>query len=240
VAGRQKAMAEMRSYPFAVNPDGSFRVDDVPAGDYQITIGIQHNNPQGGYGEQLGAGRAEFTVPEMPGGRSDEPLQLDPINVITLGKYNVGDSIYDLAMKTTDGKNLKISDFHGKYLLIDFFRPMDGTIASFKQIYSEYPPDNQLALLMINPGFTMPGQTPGKMNDYPWHQASIIMQDQISWSILNSNFDSQGSPGVWLISPDGKVVAENLTGDGIQAAVTAAIGPPTVTAAPATQPTTMP
>ena len=136
-------------------------------------------------------------------------------------------------MRTTDGKDIKISDFHGKYLLMDFFHPMDASIATFKQIYAAYAPDDQLALLTINP--------PGRHEmSIPWHQASIKMQGQYSWAILNTNFDMQNSPGAWLIGPDGKVVAENLTGDAIQAAVIAAIGPPTIAAAPATQPATMP
>jgi protocatechuate 3,4-dioxygenase beta subunit len=239
-AKQQKAMADIRNYPFAVSADGTFRIDDVPAGDYQMSISVQRSDPHRGYGGQLGIGSAGFTVPEMPGGRSDEPLQIDPVNVIALGKYKVGDPVYDLSLRSTEAKDLKISDFHGKYLLLDFFHPMDASIASFKQIYAEYPPDDQLALLTINTGMAMPGQTLSKMYDNPWHQAVIIMRDQSSWSVLNSNFDAQNSPGAWLIGPDGKVVAEDLTGDGIQAAVTAAIGPPTVAAAPATQPTTMP
>ena len=224
----------MRNYPFAVNGDGTFRVDDVPAGNYQLSLSIRQDNPRGGQFNELGIGSAQFTVPEMPNGRSDEALQLDPVNITALGKYKVGDPIYDLAMRTTDDKDTKISDFHGKYLLIDFLHANDASIESFKQIYAEYAPDVQLALLTIGPGLAMPGQTPGKMGDYPWHQASIVMQGQNIWTILSTDFDWQRSQGAWLIGPDGKVVAEDLNGDGIQAAVTAAIGPPT------TQPATTP
>src|ERR1700691_2051106 len=98
-------------------------------------------------------------------------------------------------MRTTDGKDLEISDFRGKYLLIDFFHPMDVSIATLKQIYAAYTPGDQLAMLTINP--------PGKMNDIPWHQASTVMQAQFSRSILNTNFDLQNSAGAWLIGPDG-------------------------------------
>ena len=237
IAKQQKTLADMHNYPFAVNADGTFRVDDVPAGDYQMSLSVRRSDPRGGMGDELGIGGVQFTVPEIPGGRSDEPLQVNPVNIVVLEKYKVGDPIYDLAMRTTDGKDIKISEFHGKYLLIDFFRPPDASIESFKKIYMEYAPDERLSLLTISPGFTAPGQTVGRMMDGPWHQASIIMQGQqgqMFWRVLNTNFDWQRSQGAWLIGPDGKIVAEDLTGDAIQAAVTSAIGPPT------TQPTTMP
>jgi hypothetical protein len=240
MANRQKQMAGLGRYPLPIGADGLFRVDDVPAGHYEISISLQHIDPQRGYGQQIGMGGAEFTVPEMPGGRSDEPLQIDPVDVVSMEKYKVGDTVYDLTMRTPDGKDLKISDFHGKYLLLDFYRSLDASTPSFKQIYAEYPPDERLALLTIIPGMVPPGQTPGKIDDNPWHEASIVMQGQINWAVLNNNFGGQNPPGTWLIGPDGKIVAEDLAGDGIQAAVTAAIGAPAPMAVPATQPTTAP
>lgn len=240
LAKQGMAMAGLRTYPIVISPDGSFRADDVPAGDYQLSISIQQFDPRMGYGQQIGIASAEFTIPEMPGGRSDDPLQLDPVNIIALGKYNIGDPVYDLPLRTPDGKVLKFSDFRGKYLLLNFFPLMDASIESFKQVYAGYAPDEQLSLLTISTSMIMPGQTPQKMSDIPWHQASLVMEGQSTWSILNTNFDARNSPGAWLIGPDGKVVAENLKGDAIRAVVTAAIGPPTVAAVQTTQPTTAP
>ncbi|MGD0388343.1 MAG: carboxypeptidase regulatory-like domain-containing protein [Tepidisphaeraceae bacterium] len=232
VADRQKAMANMRNFPFSVSPDGSFRVDDVPAGDYQLSINIQQTNNSNGFGQPIAMGNAEFTVPEMPGGRSDEPLQLDPVWVVVLTKYNVGDSVFDLAMRTPEGKALKLSDFRGKYLLLDFFHPFDTNIASFKDVYADYGRDGRFALLTISAEFLMPGQTPIRLNNNPWPQAAIAGQG--NWAVINNNFGVQNSPGAWLIGPDGKVVAEDLSGGAIKSAVIAALG------APATQPTTAP
>ncbi|MGA2442028.1 MAG: carboxypeptidase regulatory-like domain-containing protein [Tepidisphaeraceae bacterium] len=234
-ANQQKAMANMRNFPFSVSPDGSFRVDDVPAGDYQLSINIrQTNNENGenGFGQPIGMGSAEFTIPEMPGGRSDEPLQLDPVWVVGLAKYKVGDSVFDLAMRTPEGKDLKLSDFHGKYVLLDFFHPFDTNIASFKDVYAAYGGDGRLALLTINPEFLMKDQNPPRLNNNPWPQTAIVGQG--NWAVINTNFGAQNSTGAWLIGPDGKVVAEDLNGGAIKSAVIAALG------APATQPTTAP
>jgi hypothetical protein len=232
IADQQKAMANMRNYPFSVSADGSFRVDDVPAGDYQLSINMRQTSGPNGFGPQIAVGYAEFTIAEMPGGRSDEPFQLDPVAVTKLGKYNVGDSVFDLAMRTPEGKALKLSDFRGKYLLMDFFHPFDTNIASFKDTYADYGQDSRLALLTINPEFLMNGQSPPRLNNNPWPQAAIAGQG--NWAVVNTNFGVQNSSGAWLIGPDGKVVAEDLNGGAIKSAVIAALG------APATQPTTAP
>jgi protocatechuate 3,4-dioxygenase beta subunit len=68
----------------AMAEDGSFRVEDVPAGTYRLTNGFARR-----VGSELtsasGRGIASlehfFTVPEMPGGRSDEPLDLGTIRL---------------------------------------------------------------------------------------------------------------------------------------------------------------
>jgi len=53
-------------YQFPVNADGSFRVEDIPAGHYKLSIRLRG----------IGHFRHEFSVPEMVGGRSDKPLDL--------------------------------------------------------------------------------------------------------------------------------------------------------------------
>ncbi len=68
---------------FKVEPDGSFRIDDVAAGAYQLSLAINRrpSDPdQGPLGaETIATARREVTVPAMPGGRSDEPLDLGTI-----------------------------------------------------------------------------------------------------------------------------------------------------------------
>ena len=70
-----------RSYPLVVDrADGAFRVDDLPAGRYRLRVSVAATGtPQHAL---LGDLRHAFTVPPMPGGRSDEPLDL---GVLTVG-----------------------------------------------------------------------------------------------------------------------------------------------------------
>ncbi len=71
------------SFVFKVEPDGSFRIEDVEAGTYDLLVGVNKRPAdQGGLGhESLASTRREVVVPAMPGGRSDEPLDLGRIPV---------------------------------------------------------------------------------------------------------------------------------------------------------------
>jgi hypothetical protein len=65
-------------YPFPIQEDGFFRVEDVPPGEYALTVTV-HEPPVAGsfnLGKPMATVRREFTVPELSGGRSDLPLDL--------------------------------------------------------------------------------------------------------------------------------------------------------------------
>ena len=61
--------------------DGTFRAEDIPAGVYEITIRL--NPPPGNdfnrTHDTIASGKTTFTVPEIPGGVSDEPLDIGVI-----------------------------------------------------------------------------------------------------------------------------------------------------------------
>jgi hypothetical protein len=91
-AGRayEKLQATRKHFTLKVASDGSFRTDDVPAGVYQAIIvlkGTSQNELRIG-GEVLATAISEFTVPEMPDGPSDEPLDIGAIDAKPIGPVN--------------------------------------------------------------------------------------------------------------------------------------------------------
>ena len=72
-----------RIYDTNVRPDGRFRVEDVPAGKYELHAEV-HEPKQGlpgTYGPEVASITTEITVPEIPGGRSDQPLDVGTIEL---------------------------------------------------------------------------------------------------------------------------------------------------------------
>ena len=88
--GGSKRRLAPRSYSVILNKDGSFRVEDVESGTYDLIFVVNEtpHDPRGfSHGHApLGTARRDLTVPEMPGGRSDEPLDLGTIPLVPIPK----------------------------------------------------------------------------------------------------------------------------------------------------------
>lgn len=80
--GRNRLRSQ-RQYGFRIEADGSFRVEDVQAGTYIMNI-LLPLTP----GLAPATVKREIVVPEMPGGRSDTPLDLGVLTLQIPGKEN--------------------------------------------------------------------------------------------------------------------------------------------------------
>ncbi len=110
---------------FDVNNDGSFRIDDVPAGEYLLYIQAYDLNSQLQLSnmEQVGSLSHQFSVPDIPGGRSDQALELGEFELeitgdIAAGQTLVGKSIPDFKNITT---SFSKTQARGKSILICFW-----------------------------------------------------------------------------------------------------------------------
>ena len=78
--GPQRATS---GWSVALKADGSFRIEDVETGSYELSFGIYEppRDPSrtGVVGDLIATARREVVILEMPGGRSDEPLDLGEI-----------------------------------------------------------------------------------------------------------------------------------------------------------------
>ena len=61
-----------------LRPDGTFRIEDVPAGRYVLELPFR-GGAGGDSSERLAFARVDVVVPEIPGGRSDEPLDIGAV-----------------------------------------------------------------------------------------------------------------------------------------------------------------
>jgi hypothetical protein len=84
---RVNQLRSLRNYPFVVTEDGSFRVDDIPAGTYVLTIAaliIDTSLPEPTGKRQVIT--KEFVIPEMAGGRTDAAFDLGVLTLQSVGK----------------------------------------------------------------------------------------------------------------------------------------------------------
>ena len=98
-----------RQLGFRFEGDGSFRIDDVPAGDYYLYVHAYEPpvDSRALRGNRIGLLSHHFTVSEMPNGRSDESLDLGILELEVIGKSDfapslVGKPLLDLSSMKID------------------------------------------------------------------------------------------------------------------------------------------
>lgn len=101
----------IRSYGFTLQPDGAFRIEDVPEGTYELMIWV--DAPPAAIGEAqrsfVGVARRDVTLAPMSEGRVEEPLDLGLLKLITIRSAagwseSVRLRIVDLKEWTADGR----------------------------------------------------------------------------------------------------------------------------------------
>jgi peroxiredoxin len=136
----------------------------------------------------------------------------------TSGDSWVGKTVPELTMPGTNGKDVTISSFRGKYVLIDFWASWCGPCRmenpNVVKAYNEFKGKN----------FTVLGVSLDKDKD-SWEKA--IAQDHLTWTHMSDLkywssqavevFGFQGIPFNVLVDPSGKVIGQELRGEDLEA-----------------------
>ncbi|UCG58925.1 MAG: carboxypeptidase regulatory-like domain-containing protein, partial [Phycisphaerales bacterium] len=105
--------------------DGSFRAEDVPAGDYCIYVYAYGPPPnsRSRWGERIGELSRVFTIPKMPGGRSDETLDLGELELQVVGMSAPTPSPIGKPLPDLGGMKIDFAPAQapGKMILVCFF-----------------------------------------------------------------------------------------------------------------------
>jgi thiol-disulfide isomerase/thioredoxin len=214
-------------FPAKLSESGRFEVPDVTAGDYKLTVLI--NNPPtpnvSVRGKEIGCAELEFSVPEMPGDRSDEPLDLGVIDAkLFFDTLKVGEVAPDFVAERLSGGSLKTSTLQGKLLLLDFWAtwcaPCRAEMPNLQKLHEEFGKDPRFVLVGLscdNDAGTAKHYV--ESNSFSWTQAFVGGTS----GVVASAYTARNLPAIFLIAPDGRVLAKNLRGDELHKAVAAAL-----------------
>ena len=226
--GRAYVEDRDRSYAVALRPDGTFRIEDVPAGRYILKLPFEGLSRGTREGRQAFA-RTEVVVPEIPGERSADPIDIGaiPLDVFPFHEPRVGELAPTVAAKAPDGRPLDLAALRGQFVLLHFWsgRPEDAAvIPHLKATYDAFGRDPRFVMLGL-----IADETPGPVRRY-------AARHGLGWEhrFIGSTYDPnpfEAAFGIWfppaafLIGPDGRILAKDLEGEAIQQAVARALGP---------------
>lgn len=224
--GRQYWAAHRR-YALNFSKDGSFRVEDVPGGKYRLNLDFR----EGGGGimrfnaPKIASIEKEIEVPDSPGGRSDQSFDLGVIELQAHKSLKKGKAAPEFSIKAIDGQPIRLSDYKGKYVLLDFWAtwcgPCCGETPNLKETYAAFKNDPRF--VMIGLSLDAKADAPrdyAKKNDIGWHQGFL---GEWSKTDVPSQFGVESIPSIFLIGPDGKVLARDLRGGEIKSAIQSAL-----------------
>jgi len=131
----------------------------------------------------------------------------------------VGKEAPDFSMPDVNGKEVKLSSFRGKYVLVDFWASWCGPCrAENPNLVNAYNQFKSKNFTVLGVSLDRPGQKD------KWLQA--IKDDKLAWTNIsdlqywNSSvvalYGFDGIPFNVLVDPQGKVIAESLRGPGLE------------------------
>ena len=111
-----------------------------------------------------------------------------------------------------EGKDFKLSDYQGKYVLIDFWkieRYLDkATTDERKALYSRVANDEKFVRFSMNldPNHSAPALTKVQQENYYWTQ---VVLDKSQIETINKTFALEFTPGLILIDPNGNLIIKS-------------------------------
>src|SRR5262249_15059571 len=76
----QQFLSKPMAYAVIIQPDGSFRADDVPPGSFVLNVEIRESDDGRNY-HRVAAAEAKALLPETPTPRSGEPFNIGTIEL---------------------------------------------------------------------------------------------------------------------------------------------------------------
>lgn len=209
-----------------IDPNGHFRAEDLAPGDYTLRIALHEPPPENacGWGGLVAAFSSELTI---AGGANDPPVDLGLLEPAEVAgeALRVGDEAPDFSVKALSGKELKLADFKGRFVLLDFWAtwcaPCVAELPNLEAIHEAHVKDPRLAVVSLS------------LDETPAAAESVVKAQKLAWlqgfvgpeSAVVTAYGASAIPATFLIGPDGQILAAGLRGEALKSAVAKALKP---------------
>lgn len=217
-AGRRFIQDQLTARVFDVQPDGSFQTEMVAPGEYSTWGGIYQNDNRAAMVQ-----KTSIVIPESGSDAGKTPFDIGQVTLQPEVKLKLGGSAPDFAVKTLEDQSLKLFDFRGRYVLLDFWAtwcgPCVAEMPNLKATYDAFGKGGRL--VMISLSLDSNREQPRKFAEtHGIHWIQVHLDERLK-DIVTSSYGVYAIPSILLIGPDGKIVARDMRGTKIRETVAA-------------------
>jgi peroxiredoxin/protocatechuate 3,4-dioxygenase beta subunit len=217
---QQEQQSHWQSLACAVDREGNFRLEDVPAGDWNlnVTLNAPPLEDQCDLVKQLGNLKHQFIVPKISDGeQSGEPLKLGTLTLTKSKRrpslISVGTDAPDFELKRLknegETETIKLSDYRNKIVVLDFWAtwcpPCLEALPKLATFYEKFKDNPKVVLIGIS------------IDNNDKTVLDFISKRNMNWIQLRTDPNSPlaeqygifSVPTMIVIAPDGKTAAVN-------------------------------
>jgi peroxiredoxin len=217
--GRQYISAISKSREVMIHTDGSFILELVEPGKYVLGGNLVR-------GENASLDPIHFVVPPAATGSDDAPFDIGKTTLRFGANLKVGDAAPDFTAQTLDAHSIKLSDFQGKYVLLDFWAtwcvPCVAETPDLKATHDTFGRDKRFVMISLSTDSDREALSKFvKAKNLAWTQ--VFLGGDSPKDMVAKNYGVTLIPQIMLIGPDGKIIARDLRGPKIKAVVASAL-----------------
>jgi beta-lactamase regulating signal transducer with metallopeptidase domain/thiol-disulfide isomerase/thioredoxin len=200
-----------------VKEDGSFAVEGLPPAEYIFTAEFHASPPPSACGRGTTVGDVEKAV-TVGSGDATKPIDMGTLVFEPVQFPKVGTTAPEITGGDLGtGKDWKLSEERGKYVLLDFWAtwcgPCQAAVPKIRSIYQKF--GERLVIVGLNLDFKQEDAKKHiETNAMDWKQ--IYIDEWSDTNRVTSTYGVSYIPSLWLLDPQGNVVYRDIPVDKLE------------------------
>ena len=201
----------LHKYFVKLNNDGTFHIEGVPPGKYQLVLRV-YDAPAGTGCLVNPVATALVNVIVPKASKQDNILDIGNVVVDICAALKDGDQAPPFKVNTLDGKTVTLQDYRGKVVLLAFWAtwcgPCIAELPTLKTIHADLAEDDRFEMISLS----LDGSIDPVRRLVHQHQLDWVQVHLGNWSQteLPSQYAVSYLPAVFIIGPDGKIISQKV------------------------------